>query len=135
MSSGARRNFLRLLWAGVLALAAWPVARFATWREPSFRDVVFTPEELQAGGVLYKDEVFLLPQQNPPLALTARCSHLGCLVAYDAVARQFRCPCHRSVYDAQGRRVSGPAEQGLAHLAVRGLGPKHGGGLAVKAPL
>ena len=136
-----RRRLFSMLVAAVTALAAWPVARFVTWRQPAVRDVHFSPEELHAAGVLYKDEVFLLPllthlpispEDEPRVALSARCSHLGCLVSFDAVRREFHCPCHQSVYDAQGRRLAGPTERGLERLPVA---LQDNGGLIVKAPV
>lgn len=129
-----RRNLFRLLWGGIAALAAWPVLRFITWREPQFRTVRFSPQELQGAGVIYKDEVFLLPAgpEGSPVALSARCSHLGCLVSYFPAQEEFHCPCHQSIYDRQGHRLSGPTEKGLAHLPSELL---EDGALAVKAPV
>jgi len=130
-----RRGLVRLFWAGVLALAAWPVARFVAWREPATRTVVFRPEELKAGAVIYKEEVFLVPAGaagEPRLALSARCSHLGCLVAWSPVQGEFRCPCHHSVYGARGQRLAGPTERGLAKLPAEIL---EDGSLAVQAPV
>ncbi|MFZ3555621.1 MULTISPECIES: FAD-dependent oxidoreductase [unclassified Streptomyces] len=46
-------------------------------------------------------------------ALSARCTHLGCLVAFNAAERAWECPCHGSRFDTDGRVVQGPATRGL----------------------
>ena len=51
-------------------------------------------------------------------AFTTTCPHLGCAVDYDDAAKAFRCPCHTSEFDLEGRRVSGPAKRGLDPLEV-----------------
>ncbi|MGH9328344.1 MAG: Rieske 2Fe-2S domain-containing protein [Terriglobia bacterium] len=48
--------------------------------------------------------------------LTAVCPHLGCEVACDAKADHFHCPCHGSVFAADGRLVSGPSPRGMDTL-------------------
>jgi menaquinol-cytochrome c reductase iron-sulfur subunit len=37
-------------------------------------------------------------------ALSATCPHLGCMVGYDAAQKLFRCPCHTSAFDVDGKR-------------------------------
>jgi len=53
------------------------------------------------------------------LALSARCSHLGCLVQWNGSDRRFHCPCHGGVYDEQGRVVSGPPPRPLTRLEAK----------------
>lgn len=55
------------------------------------------------------------------------CPHLGCKVHWKPEAKQFLCPCHNGVFDAEGVAVSGPpaeAKQRLEQLetVVRGGG-------------
>lgn len=42
-------------------------------------------------------------------AVSARCTHLGCLVAFNRAERAWECPCHGSRFDPQGRVLQGPA--------------------------
>jgi len=45
---------------------------------------------------------------GPLLAVGTVCSHLGCQVFYRPKKKQFDCPCHEGVFDAEGNPVSGP---------------------------
>jgi Rieske Fe-S protein len=51
-------------------------------------------------------------------AVSAVCSHLGCIVKEDAKSRGFVCPCHGSKFDATGRVQGGPAPRGLDWLEI-----------------
>lgn len=45
-------------------------------------------------------------------AFSSVCPHLGCRVHWEADKERFFCPCHRGVFDAEGRPVSGPPADG-----------------------
>jgi nitrite reductase/ring-hydroxylating ferredoxin subunit len=47
------------------------------------------------------------------LALSRRCTHLGCTVPWSSKDMNFLCPCHASVYDMRGEVVSAPAPRPL----------------------
>lgn len=49
-------------------------------------------------------------------AMTLTCTHQGCEAAVSG--RGIACPCHGSVYDADGNVVAGPATAPLQHFAV-----------------
>lgn len=47
------------------------------------------------------------------LALSNRCTHLGCAVSWQAQQQQFFCPCHASSFDLHGDVQNPPAPRAL----------------------
>jgi menaquinol-cytochrome c reductase iron-sulfur subunit len=47
------------------------------------------------------------------------CTHLGCYYKWDAGTGHFECPCHGSVFAADGKVLGGPAPRPLDTLPVR----------------
>ena len=69
------------------------------------------------------DPTYLIVEGSDALgsfAINAICTHLGCVVPWNAAAGKFICPCHGSQYDANGSVVRGPAPLplALAHVEV-----------------
>lgn len=58
------------------------------------------------------------------LALYWKCPHLGCTVPWQAEEQRFHCPCHGSIYDIDGERISGPTPRPLDLMAVSIVGGK-----------
>lgn len=54
------------------------------------------------------------------VAYSAMCTHMGCLVAYDAGAQTLKCPCHFSVFDPEncGQMVCGQATEDLPQIEL-----------------
>ncbi len=63
------------------------------------------------------DPTYLVVQEDKTLAsygINAVCTHLGCVVPWNASENKFMCPCHGSQYDNTGKVVRGPAPLSLA---------------------
>ena len=64
-------------------------------------------QEASLGGLVTNPEIEAVTVFSPV------CTHLGCQVFWDNSARHFVCPCHGSIFSADGKVVSGPAPRGL----------------------
>jgi cytochrome b6-f complex iron-sulfur subunit len=73
---------------------------------------------VQLGG----KAVIVVRDQEGFRAYSAICTHLGCLVRWDGSRKEFLCPCHAAVFDAQGRVVSGPPPTALPEYRVKEVG-------------
>jgi Rieske Fe-S protein len=47
-------------------------------------------------------------KDQPYVAISTRCAHLGCPVRYVTASQRFICPCHGGVYGFQGEVTGGP---------------------------
>lgn len=81
--------------------------------EPSKRFRVGTPEQFPLGRVvrLAHRPLFIGRDREGLYAISAVCTHLGCIVATSREG--FACPCHGSRYDPTGRVIGGPAPRSL----------------------
>jgi cytochrome b6-f complex iron-sulfur subunit len=127
-----RRRFLNVLWwvLGVLAIAeviggaiaflrprkkatqhggagklmtCGPVADFAVNSVTAFQRGHFYLARLEGGGFM---------------ALSRKCTHLGCTVIWDEKRSRFECPCHASAFNLAGDVVSKPAPRALDYHSI-----------------
>jgi cytochrome b6-f complex iron-sulfur subunit len=70
--------------------------------------------------VVANGQALLIHDEKGLRALSLVCTHLGCLV--EANDTGFACPCHGSLYAADGAVVRGPASQPLTWLHVEETG-------------
>jgi nitrite reductase/ring-hydroxylating ferredoxin subunit len=61
-------------------------------------------------------EVMIVRDKGRLLAVSAVCTHRGCIV--DAGEDGFRCPCHGSRYTREGAVTKGPAKEALSRYAI-----------------
>lgn len=68
--------------------------------------------------------LFVRKTETGELAVfSAQCTHGGCALTWSGQRRKFLCPCHKGVFDAEGKVVSGPPPRPLARLAAHVEGP------------
>ena len=51
-------------------------------------------------------------------AFSASCTHLDCIVQYQADKKNILCACHNGIYDLTGKNVSGPPPRPLEEFTV-----------------
>jgi len=55
-------------------------------------------------------------------AFSAICTHLGCIVKWDAASRKILCPCHAGVFGPDGQVLGGPPPRPLPSYDVIQVG-------------
>ena len=105
---------------GVSLLGMFKLLKPAVMPEASTRIKLGHPEELPAGTEKYFPgaSLFVFSENDGVYAISAVCPHLGCIVQRLPEGR-FECPCHGSMFSAQGQAYSGPAPRGLPWVEVR----------------
>jgi nitrite reductase/ring-hydroxylating ferredoxin subunit len=51
-------------------------------------------------------------------ALSTSCPHLGCAVDFEPGESKFKCPCHRSAFDLDGKVKAGPSPRPMDSLDI-----------------
>lgn len=59
------------------------------------------------------DRIALGDERQQVIAVSPRCTHLGCPVRFVEPSAVFICPCHGGSFDVQGRKKVGPPVRGL----------------------
>lgn len=120
----SRRDFLALAWRGALwatlGAALIALGRFLGFAqaEPPVTFTLDRPEAYPTGALIpvAGGRAFIGRDARGLYAVSATCTHLGCLVQNRNEG--FECPCHASRFDANGAVVQGPASRPLARAAL-----------------
>lgn len=88
--------------------------------EPESRLEVEGPEDYPLHGAVFyaHSGVYVLKDQKGIYALSAVCTHLGCLLNWVDHKKEFLCPCHGSFFARDGKVKRPPAGKDLAHYKV-----------------
>ncbi|MDE3198303.1 MAG: Rieske 2Fe-2S domain-containing protein [Acidobacteriota bacterium] len=62
--------------------------------------------------------IWVVREPGRLFAIYARCTHLGCTPNWLDSDRKFKCPCHGSGYDNEGRNVEGPAPRPMDRARI-----------------
>lgn len=128
-----RRGFLRKVWwalgGAALAEAGWVASDFLGPRRraadptESTALIVAGPVDRFAPGTVtpFPQGKFYLARLTDGgfLALSRRCTHLGCTVPWIKAEKRFLCPCHASAFNISGEVLSPPAPRPLDLFPVR----------------
>ncbi len=89
--------------------------------EPPTRFVAGNPAEYTDGTVRFNKEqrAYVIGSAGGVYALSAVCTHLGCITRYLSDEKCIACPCHGSRFDLEGNVIHGPAPKPLRWLDVQ----------------
>ena len=123
----ARRDFLNEVTLGALAVAGLG-SGVVTYQyfspnvlfEPPTRFRAGIPDRYTVNSVtfLQDQQVYIVRTPAGFYAVSAVCTHLGCVTQWKPEANQIACPCHGSKFQPDGKKVEGPAPRPLPHFAI-----------------
>jgi cytochrome b6-f complex iron-sulfur subunit len=124
----SRRFFLEIVGGGaIVAAGAGSAALAIQYLSPN---VLYEPPlKFKAGPVegFPPDSVTLVVDQKAYVvrapqgyfyAMSAVCTHLGCITAWKSAEGIIACPCHGSKFDREGNVIGGPAPRPLPRFAI-----------------
>ena len=127
--SNDRRTFLGIIMGGIGAVIAgafsWPLFRFLSpiHKGGAEQQVRVSREQVTVGEAHFfsfqgRPAVLLQPSAGEFLALSAVCTHLGCIVKWVDESQEFLCPCHGGRFSTAGQVLGGPPPKPLETYAV-----------------
>lgn len=130
MQTSSRRTFLGICLGGlataIAAVTAYPVLSYLAPRKQGSGEgaVSFPESEIPPGGAKFFDfrgstGVVVKKGNGELIALSAVCTHLGCIVQWENAKQDFLCPCHGGRYTADGTVIAGPPPRPLPKLPFR----------------
>ena len=120
-----RRSFFAKLGLGSLSIAAAGTMAFAyqflspnVLYEPSPIVNAGKPEGYPEDSVILdvNSAIYLVHTKEGFFALSAICTHLGCMTAWKPELGIIACPCHGSKFTREGQKTEGPAPRPLPWL-------------------
>lgn len=124
----SRRHFLEIIGAGAVGVAAVGSAVLtAQYLSPNVLHEL--PLNFKAGHVedYPPDSATLIVDQKAYVvrakegyfyAMSAVCTHLGCITGWKSNEGIIACPCHGSKFDRQGNVIEGPAPRPLPRFLI-----------------
>lgn len=123
----SRRDFLNEITLGALGIAGFgggaltyqyfsPNVLF----EPSTTFRAGNPDLYPPNSVtfLQDQQVYIVRTTNGFYAVSAVCTHLGCVTQWKPEANMIACPCHGSKFQPDGKKIEGPAPRPLPHYTI-----------------
>lgn len=130
-NSQSRRSFLSKIWIGLGAIAGIEVLGISinfllhsTKKEKtdlSSYVVAGKVEDFKLSSITpFRSGKFYLSRLSDGgfLAMSLKCTHLGCSVGFNESENKFICPCHSSSFDINGNVISPPAPSALDLLPI-----------------
>lgn len=123
-----RRRFCQVTGAAACSVAAGGAgmlsAEFLRPRvlfEPPTHFDAGPPDAFDQGQVLTSERfrAYVIRRDDGFCALSAVCTHLGCVTRYRPDDRIIACPCHGSRFSLEGEVLAGPAPRSLPWLELK----------------
>jgi cytochrome b6-f complex iron-sulfur subunit len=122
-----RRDFLNEITVGALGIAG--LGSVAVTYQYFSPNVLFEPATTFRAGApnlypihsvtfLQDQQVYIVRMAEGFYAVSAVCTHLGCITQWKPDADQIACPCHGSKFKPDGTKIEGPAPRPLPHFAI-----------------
>jgi cytochrome b6-f complex iron-sulfur subunit len=122
-----RRDFLNEVTAGALGVAG--LGSTVVLYQYFAPNVLFEPSPTFRAGnpdlfpvnsvtFLQDQQVYIVRTAAGFYAVSAVCTHLGCITQWKPEANQIACPCHGSKFQPDGKKIEGPAPAPLPHYAI-----------------
>jgi cytochrome b6-f complex iron-sulfur subunit len=77
------------------------------------------PGQGEVYSVANKPVIVIHTPDDNYVALSAVCTHLGCILLWDAQRQVIACPCHEAYFNTTGAVISGPPPEPLAPYRVQ----------------
>ena len=123
----SRRDFLNEIAFSALGIAAIGSA-VVTYRYLSPNVLFEPPTTFRAGSpdlypvnsvtYLSDQQVYIVRTEGGFYAVSAVCTHLGCITQWKPDLTQIACPCHGSKFKPEGTKIEGPAPRPLPHFQI-----------------
>jgi cytochrome b6-f complex iron-sulfur subunit len=124
----SRRFFFESIGIGAIGIAAiGSIALTGDYlspnvvREPPTKFKAGKPEDYSPGSVTLdvEQKVFIVrAKEGNFYALSAVCTHLGCITNWKPDEGIIACPCHGSKFDRDGTKIAGPAPRPLQRFSM-----------------
>lgn len=122
-----RRDFLNEITVGALGIAG--LGSVAVTYQYFSPNVLFEPATTFRAGnpdlypmhsvtFLQDQQVYIVRVPEGFYAVSAVCTHLGCITQWKPDADMIACPCHGSKFHPDGTKIEGPAPRPLPHFAI-----------------
>lgn len=89
--------------------------------EPSTKFRIGAPSDFAPGvdeRFRQSHSIWVVRKPGKIFAIYAKCTHLGCTPNWIEAENKFKCPCHGSGYDSEGRNFEGPAPRPMDRASV-----------------
>ena len=126
-SEVTRRDFFNEITLAALGIAGVGAA-VVTYRylspnvlfEPPTSFRVGSPDDYPVNSITFiqNQQVYIVHVPEGFYAVSAVCTHLGCITQWKPDDNLIECPCHGSKFKRDGIKVAGPAPRPLPHFSI-----------------